>query len=96
MLEDEKPLPRAFVVNDSGLGQTLYKEQDEVFRGNDIFIGVDLATGFYHVEGSSFLWDELCAYQGLDAEDIQNFYCVAQYIACLERFGLLEKILNET
>ena len=93
--QDEKPLPKAFVVNNFGLGQALYKEQDDLCREIDIFVGVDLATGFYHVEGSSFLWDELCAYQGLDEKDMRNFYCVAQYIACLERFGLLEKVLYE-
>ena len=98
LLQNEKPSPKAFVVNNTGRGQALYKEkeQDGIFRGTDIIIGVDLASGFYCVEGSSFLSDELCAYQGLDEKDMQNFYCAAQYIACLERFGLLEKVLNET
>jgi len=41
------------------------------------------------VEGSSMLWDELCAFQGLDAKDIENYYCVAQYISCLKRFNKL-------
>ena len=93
--QNAKLLPRAFVVNNVEAGQFLYKEQDEVFKGTDIFVGVDLASGFYHVGGSSFLHDELCAYQGLDEKDIQNYYCVAQYIECLDRFGLLEKVLTE-
>ena len=31
------------------------------------------------------LWDELCAFQGLDEADLQNSYCVAQYISLLEK-----------
>ena len=93
--QNEKPLPRAFIVKNVEAGQFLYQEQDEVFRGRDIFAGVDLASGCYHVEGSSFLYDELCAHQGLDEKDIQNCFCVAQYIECLERFGLLAKVLTE-
>ena len=91
----KKPIPRAFVVENACLGQMLYKDQDVVFKGTDIFVGVDLASGFFCVEGSSFLWDELCAYQGLDEKDLQNYYCVAQYIACLERFGALKNNLLE-
>ena len=91
----EKPLPKAFFVDHAGPGQMLYENQDKLFKGSDIFIGVDLVTGFYCVEGSSLLWDELCAYQGLDEKDLQNFYSVAQYIACLKRFGLLEKVLRK-
>ena len=40
------------------------------------------------------LWDELYAFQGLDETDIQNFYCVAEYVSCLKRFGLLDKIID--
>jgi hypothetical protein len=41
------------------------------------------------------LWDELYAFQGIDEADIQNPYCVAQYIACLKRFKLLQGVLEE-
>lgn len=83
------PSPVAFFVENSGKGQILYENQDEVFKGIKIFVGIDLASGFFCIEGSSMLWDELYAFQGLDEKDIQNPYCVAEYISCLKRFGLL-------
>jgi hypothetical protein len=89
-----KPFPKAFVVNNIGSTQSLFKNQDDVFTGTEIFVGVDLESGYYHVEGNSFLWDELCAYQGVDEKDLENVYCVAQYISCLKRFDLLEKVLS--
>lgn len=86
--------PVAFFVKNSGKGTTLYENQDELFKDIKIFVGVDLTSGFFCVEGSSMLWDELCAFQGLDEKDIQNPYCVAEYISCLKRFGLLNKIID--
>ena len=83
--DGESPLPRAFLVKNSGNGKKLYEKQDEIFKGIDIFVGIDCATGFYHVEGSSLLWDELCAYRGLDEKDIENCFCVAQYIGCSKK-----------
>lgn len=51
-----------------------------------IFIGIDLITGYYIVEGNQSLWDELYAFRGLDEDDIQNPYCVAEYLACIKKF----------
>lgn len=90
------PSPVAFFVKNSGKGKILYENQDEDFKENKIFVGVDLVSGFFCVEGSSMLWDELCAFQGLDEKDIQNPYCVAEYISCLKRFGLLDEIIDIT
>ncbi|WP_279286087.1 hypothetical protein [Bittarella massiliensis (ex Durand et al. 2017)] len=39
------------------------------------------------MEGSTLLWDELCAARGLDEEDIQNLVSVAQYVAARERLS---------
>jgi len=88
------PSPVAFFVNNYGEGKVLYENQDEIFKGSKIFVGVDLLSGLFHVEGSSMLWDELCAFQGLDERHIQNPYCVAEYVSCLKRFGLLDKIID--
>lgn len=52
------------------------------YKGKQVFIGIDLITGYYQVEGSPELHDEICAFQGLDDDDIQNYFCVAQYIRC--------------
>lgn len=79
-----------FVIENKSRGKFLYENQDEIFKENDIFVGVELESGFFCVEGSSLLWDELYAFQGLDEKDIQNYFCVAEYISCLKKFGLLE------
>lgn len=88
--EGAAPSPVVFVVKNSAAGTSLYENQDEIFKGCAITVGIDLASGYYCVEGSSLLWDELCAFQGLDEKDLLNFYSVAAYVSCLERFGLLE------
>ena len=92
--DGRNPEPRIFQVENDGEGAVLFEKQDDVYKGTPILVGVDLASGFYSVEGSSMLWDELCAFQGLDEIDIDNYYCVAQYITCLKRFGLLEEALS--
>lgn len=57
---------------------------------------MDLSSGFYMVEGSSMLYDELRAFQCIDEKDLENYVVVANYIDALKRFGQLEKIiLNE-
>lgn len=95
------PLPRAFFLENVGNGAVFYKSENrdpvEVF-GEEIpriFIGIDLASGYFMVEGSRMLWDELYAFQGIDESDIENPYCVAQYIACLKRFNRLEDVIDE-
>ncbi|MFZ7132141.1 MAG: hypothetical protein ACOWWR_07255 [Eubacteriales bacterium] len=89
----ETPKAVTFILENIATGKILYEKQDNIFKGNNILIGVDLVSGFFCVEGSSLLWDELCAFQGLDEKDIQNYFCVAVYISSLKKFGLLEKAL---
>jgi len=88
-----EPSAVTFVVQNEDKGKLLYENQDEVFKGNNVFVGVELESGFFYVEGSSLLWDELYVFQGLDEKDIQNYFCVAEYISCLKKFGLLETSL---
>ena len=88
-----KPSAVTFFVENTGIGRILYEKKDEVFTEEKIFVGVDIVSGYFCVEGSSMLWDELYAFQGLDETDLQNFYCVAEYISCLKRFGMLEDII---
>jgi len=54
---------------------------------------VELNSGYFLVEGSSLLWDELFAFRGLDEEDLKNYYLVAEYVACLRRFDRLDRVL---
>lgn len=85
------PIPKTYYVENLGNGCTLYENVDEIFKNIEkIFVGIDVASGWYMVEGNSMLWDELCAFQGVDEADIQNFFCVAEYVACLKRFGWLQ------
>ncbi len=77
--DGQRPEPVAFLLNDNG---------------QEAFVGVDLASGYCHVEGSEQLYDELCAFQGLDKFDLKNCFLVAQYINCLEKHGGLEEALQ--
>jgi len=87
------PVAAVFSIPNVGAGKTLYEQQDDVFRGTPIHVGIELETAFLHVEGSSLLWDELFAFRGLDADDLDNVYLVAEYIQCLERFDMLDNAL---
>lgn len=80
-----KPVAKGFFIEDTGAGNQLYENQDHIFKGNKIVVGIDLETAFFMVEGSSRLWDELFAFRGLDEDDLTNFYLVAEYISCLEK-----------
>jgi hypothetical protein len=86
--------PQVFRVVNTGQAQSLYRQQDDIFKGQDIIVGIDMETGFFHIEGSSLLWDELFAFRGLDAGDLDNYYLVAEYIACLKRFNMLDDVLE--
>ena len=87
------PSPRAFYLENEGAGRRFYlpenRDDPELWGGSveRIFVGVDLASGFYMVEGSTLLWDELRAFQGLDEKDLQNFVMVAQYLEAQERMN---------
>ena len=83
-----------FIVENKDNGKFLYENQDEVFKGSNVFVGVELESGFFCVEGSSIIWDELYVFRDLDEKDIQNYFCVAEYISCLKKFGLLENVLG--
>ncbi|GAE90164.1 hypothetical protein [Acetivibrio straminisolvens] len=95
------PIPRAFYLENAGNGEIFYRDENKdpnsIWSGDitRIFVGIDEVTGFFTVEGSTMLWDEICAFQGLDEKDLQNFACVAQYINALKRFDLLKDILPD-
>ena len=84
----ECPNSIAFIVENEGNGAKLYQSQDETLGKMEIFVGVDAVTGHFCVEGSNFLWDELFAFRGLDAVDIEDYYLVVEYVACMERFAM--------
>ena len=87
-LKGAAPVTVAFLVENTGAGKALYEAQDELFRGIPIFVGLELKTAYIHVEGSSALYDELTAFVGLDEQDLENVFCVAQYVQCREKYGM--------
>lgn len=98
---DTAPIPRTFYLENVGNGQVFYTEENknasdtERNKISKIFVGMDTVTGFFMVEGSSMLWDELYAFRGLDEKDLQNYVCVAEYINSLKRFDLLKTIIPD-
>ncbi|MGE5473906.1 MAG: hypothetical protein ACM3UU_06760 [Ignavibacteriales bacterium] len=92
LLDGKVPVAKVFYIENSGAGQPLYEKQDVVFKGCKIIIGVELETAYFMVEGNSMLWDELFAFRGLDEDDLNNFYLVAEYITCLKKFGMLDNL----
>ena len=52
---------------------------------NDVLVGIDRTTGFFHVECADMqraaaVWDDLFVQRGLDARDADNFVTTAQYL----------------
>lgn len=95
----QSPLPKAFYLENSGNGHKFYlpenKDDPDLWGGEitRIFVGLDLCSGFYIVEGSTMLSDELRAFQGVDEKDLENYVVVADYISALKRFGKLDSTI---
>ncbi len=89
----ENPVVQTYLIENTGMGTSLYHNQDDIFQGLDIIVGFEIESAFFMVEGSSQLWNELFAFRGLDADDLSNTYLVAEYIACLKEFDMLESVL---
>ncbi|KXL51705.1 hypothetical protein CLNEO_29100 [Anaerotignum neopropionicum] len=92
--------PKTFFLENVGEGKIFYRSEDKAAHiwGEEvtsIFVGIDMVTGFFMVEGSELLWDEICAFCGLDEKDLQNYAIVGEYIACLKRFHLLQDVVLE-
>lgn len=39
-----------------------------------------METGYFHIEGSSMLYDELFKFRGLDKQDLENFFLIYEYV----------------
>lgn len=60
-----------------------------------ITIGVEHNSGYFFVEGSQLLFDEVIMCQGLDEQDLNNVYLVADYIETLKKHNRLEEVLEK-
>ena len=89
--QGKSPEPVCCAVEQYGAGLPLYRTRDAIYEGCDIFVGIDRVCGYFLVEGSPDLWDELYAQRGLNEDDLTNAYSVAEYIDCLEKFGMLDE-----
>jgi hypothetical protein len=52
---------------------------------DDIYVGIDLTSGEFQIECEDInsvipIYDDLFAFRGLDDDDIQNYFLVAQYL----------------
>ncbi len=94
------PVPRAFYLENLAGGKKFYEPSNKdpyAVWGCDIsniFVGIDVSSGFFMVEGSTLLCDELCAFQGVDEKDLQNYVITAQYLQALKRVGKLETVIT--
>lgn len=88
-----QPEPKTFILKNEGNGKTIYDNQEDIWENSQIFIGIDLSSGYVQIEGSCLLYDEIYAFQGLDEFDIENCVRVAEYIDCVKKFN--PKLYNE-
>lgn len=85
--ENSIPKPRCYILKNEGNGKFVYDNQEDIWKGIPIFIGIDLSSGYVQIEGSCILYDEIYAFQGIDEYDIENCARVADYIDCLKKFN---------
>lgn len=95
--ENSQPEPKAFILKNEGNGKTIYDNQEDIWEDCPVFIGVDLISGYVHIEGSCLLYDEIFAFQGIDRYDLDNFVRVGEYIECIKKFSpkLYDTLCNE-
>ena len=60
------------------------------YKTGNVFVGIDLSTGEFHIESENIeevisIHDDLFAYRGLDSEDINNFFLVAEYVKLTQK-----------
>lgn len=62
------------------------REQNvKTYRLGEVYMGIDLNTGFFHVECEDIskcaaVYDDLFVARGLDEEDLKNYVLVGQYL----------------
>jgi len=87
-------IPIVFTIPNEGNARALYECQNNIYSGIQITVCMELETGFFMVEGSDELNDEITAFKGLDEGDLKNYYLVANYVRCLKKYKLLQAVLD--
>ena len=62
-----------------------YEIEGFELSNGDIFVGIDLKTGFFHIESDDVsksipIFDDLFITRGLSEEELQNFVIVGHYL----------------
>ena len=60
------------------------------YRVGNTLVGIDLSTGEFHIESEDItevipIHDDLFVYRGLDADDLKNFFLVAEYVTLTQK-----------
>ena len=55
------------------------------YQTGNVLVAIDLHTGEFHIESEDItevipIHDDLFVYRGLDADDLKNFFLVAEYV----------------
>lgn len=59
------------------------------YRIKDVLIGIEISSGEFHIEcedieKTAFIYDDLFLYRGLDVDDLNNYFLVAEYVKLQE------------
>lgn len=60
------------------------------YQTGNALVAIDLCTGEFHIESENIeevvqIHDDLFVYRGLDGEDLQNFFLVAEYVTLSQK-----------
>ncbi len=86
------------VVTETILQNKIYKEklpqgeqpQVKTYAVEGAYVAIDIASGFFHVESENTalmerIYDDLFVFRGLDEQDLDNYFLVAQYLQLAAR-----------
>lgn len=88
--------PIVLVIKNEGNASDLYKMREDIYKDVPIIVGMESEPGFVSVEGSKELSDEITAFQGLDSDELTNFYLVSNYVRCLKKYNKLDEVLSHS
>jgi len=65
------------------------------FEPIPIIIEAERKSGYIFVEGSQGLSEEITMIQGLDSDELKNYYLLANYINVLKKYRKLDDVINK-
>lgn len=57
----------------------------KTYMVKDVYVGIDIQSGFFHIESENMelaeqIYDDMFLFRGLDENDLDNFFLVAEYV----------------